>query len=144
MGKSRKEEPFFSILPSVFLFLCGMSQGRVSDIWSLMEDVSFYNNYVIPGHKVTESPTNKPPTRPKKCLPRWKSEQMFSGFVNIWNYFSENVTALRMRDKRNFHNYAVIPILLWVIVTHLASVWTIARAVCFYRHQLRESSCHFF
>ena len=24
---------------------------------------------------------------------------MFSGFVNIWNYFSENVTALRMRDN---------------------------------------------
>ena len=24
---------------------------------------------------------------------------MFRGFVNIWNYFSENVTALRMRDN---------------------------------------------
>ena len=24
---------------------------------------------------------------------------MFRGFVNIWNYFSENVTALRIRDN---------------------------------------------
>ena len=24
---------------------------------------------------------------------------MFRGLVNIWNYFSENVTALRMRDN---------------------------------------------
>jgi len=24
---------------------------------------------------------------------------MFRGFVNIWNYFSENVTVLRMRDN---------------------------------------------
>ena len=24
---------------------------------------------------------------------------MFRGFVNIWNYFSENVTPLRMRDN---------------------------------------------
>ena len=24
---------------------------------------------------------------------------MFRGLVNIWNYFSENVTALRMRDS---------------------------------------------
>jgi hypothetical protein len=29
---------------------------------------------------------------------------MFSGLVNIWNYFSENVTALRMRDKENTEN----------------------------------------
>ena len=43
---------------------------------------------VIPSHKVTESPTKKPPTRPKKCLPRWKSEQMFRGLVTIWNYFA--------------------------------------------------------
>ena len=41
-----------------------------SNVLVPISDVSFYNNFVIPSHKVTESPTKKPPTRPKKCLPR--------------------------------------------------------------------------